>query len=127
MQEPSHDVSIPDARDNLPDLLRIGYTLLRYCGLHPKRVTGYSPNIFTITGVLYSALYVYPLLFCVYEIAMVDDLVNIMENCQLIAGYFQVTSIAFPEIFKVAASGIQGVFGKMQRPGKYLPVAWKGK
>lgn len=94
-EAPSHSVSIPDARDKMPDLLRIGYTSLRYCGLHPERVTGYGKKTFAITGVLYSALYIVPLIFCVYEMVMVNDLVTIMENFQLLCGFTQVIPIAF--------------------------------
>lgn len=78
--------------DELPDLLGKGYRLLKLCGLHPHRLIGLRMITLVVTGVLYIMPGVISSMFNIYEAMNIDrNMMDIMENLQLVAGYGQVS------------------------------------
>lgn len=83
-------------QESLPDLLQIPYGLLRYGFLHPNRITRYSRTTRVIAGILYIAIYVVPVVICIYEMTQISSVLKIMENAELLAGYSQVILASKP-------------------------------
>lgn len=77
--------------DDLPDLLIVPYTVLWSGLLHPTRILKYKKITRIATGILYTALYIIPIMFSIYEMIQVNDVVKVTINVELTAGYIQVT------------------------------------
>lgn len=81
----------PDDPDDMADLLIVPYTVLWSGLLHPTRILKYKRITRIATGILYTGMYIVPIMFAIYEMIHQENVVKMMKNVETAAGYTQVT------------------------------------
>lgn len=72
-------------------MLEKGYRLLKYGGLHPRILIGLRMITLVITSVLYITPHAISIAFSIYEAINIEgNMMDLIENLQLPAGYIQV-------------------------------------